>query len=62
MATVSPMTLRQGDLQLLDRDLAQCRYAAPEQAVASIAQVDHPGTKMARIAVRPTWVGGLSTS
>jgi hypothetical protein len=27
MATVSPMTLRLGDLQLLDRDLAQYRYA-----------------------------------
>jgi hypothetical protein len=39
--------------------LAQYRYAGPEQAAASIAQVDHPGSKMARIAVRPTWVGVL---
>jgi hypothetical protein len=29
MATVSPMTLRQGDLPLLDSDLAQHRYAGP---------------------------------
>jgi hypothetical protein len=39
--------------------LAQHRYAGPEQGAANIAAVDHPGTRMARIAVRPTWVGVL---
>lgn len=39
--------------------LAQYRYAGPEQGAANIAEVDHPGTRMARIAVRPTWVGVL---
>ncbi|MET8989444.1 pyridoxamine 5'-phosphate oxidase family protein [Nonomuraea wenchangensis] len=39
--------------------LAQHRYAGPEQGAANVAAVDHPGTRMARIAVRPTWVGVL---
>lgn len=39
--------------------LAQYRYYGPEQGAASIAQVDHPRTRMARIAVRPTWVGAI---
>jgi hypothetical protein len=39
--------------------LAQRRYAGPEQAAANLAEVDHPGVKMARIAVRPTWAGVL---
>jgi hypothetical protein len=39
--------------------LAQHRYAGPEQAAVNLAAVDHPGTRMARIAVRPTWVGVL---
>jgi PPOX class probable F420-dependent enzyme len=33
------------------------RYAGPEQAAATIAELDQPGVRMARIAVRPTWVG-----
>jgi hypothetical protein len=33
------------------------RYAGPEQAAAALAEVDQPGVRMARIAVRPTWVG-----
>jgi Pyridoxamine 5'-phosphate oxidase len=37
--------------------LAHYRYAGPEQGAANIAEVDRPGTKMARIAVRPAWVG-----
>jgi hypothetical protein len=32
-----------------------CR--ADEQAAAHLGQVDRPGTRMARIAVRPAWVG-----
>ena len=27
--------------------------------ISNVAAVDHPGTKMARIAVRPSWVGVL---
>ena len=39
--------------------LAQRRYAGDEQGAANVAAVDQPGTKMARIAVPPTWVGVL---
>jgi Pyridoxamine 5'-phosphate oxidase len=39
--------------------LAHRRYAGEEQGAANVAAVDHPGTKMARIAVRPAWVGVL---
>jgi hypothetical protein len=35
------------------------RYLGSEQATAMLAQIDHPSTCMARIAVRPTWVGVL---
>lgn len=37
--------------------LANYRYGGPEFGASRIAEVDHPGTRMARIAVRPTWVG-----
>lgn len=37
--------------------LAWRRYAGDEQAAATLAEIDHPDVKMARIAVRPTWVG-----
>lgn len=37
--------------------LAHYRYAGPEHGAANIAEVDQPGVKMARIALRPTWVG-----
>jgi hypothetical protein len=33
------------------------RYLGEEQATAYLAQIDDPSTRMARIAVRPTWVG-----
>jgi hypothetical protein len=39
--------------------LSQRRYVGEELAAAALAEVDHPGTKMARIAVRPAWVGVL---
>ncbi|PWV78515.1 Pyridoxamine 5'-phosphate oxidase [Prauserella marina] len=39
--------------------LAQRRYYGEEQAEAAIAQVNQPGVAMARIALRPTWVGVL---
>jgi hypothetical protein len=35
------------------------RYLGPEEAPAYLAQVEHPSTRMARIAVRPAWVGLL---
>jgi hypothetical protein len=35
-------------------------YLGEETATAYLAQVDKPGTRMARIAVRPTWVGVLN--
>jgi hypothetical protein len=35
------------------------RYMGSEQATGYLAQIDQPGTRMARIAVRPTWVGVL---
>lgn len=39
--------------------LAARRYMGEETAAAYLAQVDQPGTAMARIALRPTWVGIL---
>lgn len=39
--------------------LAMRRYAGEEQGTAQVAAVDRPGVRMARIAVRPTWVGVL---
>jgi hypothetical protein len=35
------------------------RYLGEEEAATYLAQIDHPGTRMARIAVRPAWVGLL---
>jgi hypothetical protein len=37
--------------------LAARRYMGAEGAEAYLAQIEKPGTRMARIAVRPTWVG-----
>jgi Pyridoxamine 5'-phosphate oxidase len=39
--------------------LAAHRYLGEEEATTYLAQIDQPGTRMARIAVRPTWVGVL---
>ena len=39
--------------------LAMRRYAGEEQGAAIVAGVDGPGVRMARIAVRPAWVGAL---
>lgn len=33
------------------------RYLGEQEATTYLSQIDHPGTRMARIAVRPTWVG-----
>jgi hypothetical protein len=37
--------------------LAARRYLGEEAAASYLAQIDQPGTRMARIAVRPAWVG-----
>ena len=39
--------------------LAAHRYLGDEEAPPYLTQIDHPSTRMARIAVRPTWVGVL---
>lgn len=39
--------------------LAARRYLGEEAAAGYLAQIDQPGTAMARIAVRPAWVGVL---
>jgi hypothetical protein len=39
--------------------LAARRYLGEEAAAAYLAQVDQPGITMARIALRPAWVGVL---
>jgi hypothetical protein len=33
------------------------RFLGAEEATGYLAQIDQPGTRMARIAVRPSWVG-----
>ncbi len=33
------------------------RFLGSEEATGYLAQIDQPGTRMARIAVRPAWVG-----
>ena len=37
--------------------LAARRYLGEEAAGSYLAQIDQPGTRMARIALRPSWVG-----
>lgn len=39
--------------------LAARRYQGEEEGGAYLDQIDQPGTRMARIAVRPAWVGVL---
>ncbi|HLU72724.1 MAG TPA: hypothetical protein VKZ82_11105 [Nonomuraea sp.] len=39
--------------------LSHHRYAGPEQGARNVAEMDVPGVRMARIAVRPSWVGVL---
>ncbi|MEV6303340.1 pyridoxamine 5'-phosphate oxidase family protein [Actinoplanes sp. NPDC051861] len=58
--------LLRGDASLTDVDgvvpeyaLFHRRYYGEEQGAANIAQIDHPGTRMVRIALRPSWVGLL---
>jgi hypothetical protein len=33
------------------------RFLGPEQATEYLSEIDQPGTRMARIAVHPSWVG-----
>jgi Pyridoxamine 5'-phosphate oxidase len=52
-------TLTEVDGIVAEYALAQRRYAGEEQAAANLAEIDHPGVRMVRIAVRPSWVGVL---
>jgi len=49
------------DVDGIDPDYAQSarQYLGEEAAVEYLAMLDQPGTRMARITVRPTWVGLL---
>lgn len=38
---------------------ANLRYGGPEFGASRIAEVDHPGVRMHRIAIKPSWVGVL---
>jgi hypothetical protein len=61
----APVRLEQGDLRLLETEIATWTgelltmptfVAAPREY---LAQIDQPGTRMARIDVRRLWVGVL---
>src|SRR5882724_829635 len=54
-----PVTVTEVDGIVPEYALAQYRYAGPERGAASVAEVDQPGVRMARIALRPEWVGVL---
>lgn len=58
--------LLRGPVQLTEVDgvvdeyvAAHHRYYGPEQGAANVAEVDRPGVRMVRIALRPAWVGVL---
>lgn len=58
--------LMRGRVTVIDVDrmvpeyaLAARRYLGDQDAAAYLAQIDQPVTRMARIALRPTWVGLL---
>ena len=58
--------LLRGRAEVIEQDgivpeyaLAHHRYAGPEQGARNVAEVDRPGVRMARVAVRPSWVGVL---
>jgi hypothetical protein len=52
-----PVTVTEVDGIVPEYALAHHRYAGPEQGAANIAELDQPGVRMARIALRPAWVG-----
>nr|KEP22440.1 pyridoxamine 5'-phosphate oxidase [Georgenia sp. SUBG003]KEP24519.1 pyridoxamine 5'-phosphate oxidase [Georgenia sp. SUBG003] len=65
-ATPPQVLLLRGDAVVTDVDgivpeyvLAHRRYAGRQQGDANVAAVDRPGVRMARIALRPSWVGVL---
>ena len=58
--------LLRGEADVVDVDgmlpeyvAAQRRYVGVEQGDANVAALDQPGLRMARISLRPTWVGVL---
>jgi hypothetical protein len=42
---------------MVDNDRVLGGASREERAAATLAEVDHPGTRTARITVRPSWVG-----
>jgi hypothetical protein len=65
-STPPEVLLLRGPAEVTDVDgvvpeyaLAHYRYAGEEQGRKNVEEVDRPGLRMARVAVRPTWVGVL---
>jgi hypothetical protein len=50
-------TVTEVDGVVAEYALAAPRYLGEAAAAEYLAQIDQPGTRMARIALRPTWVG-----
>lgn len=53
--------LSSGEVEGVDPDYARAarRYLGESQAGPYLADIEQPGTRMARISVRPDWVGVL---
>jgi hypothetical protein len=51
------VTVTEVDGVVPEYHLIHLRYGGPEHAEAEIASIDHPGLRMARIALRPSWIG-----
>nr|WP_042196059.1 pyridoxamine 5'-phosphate oxidase family protein [Kibdelosporangium sp. MJ126-NF4]CEL22380.1 hypothetical protein [Kibdelosporangium sp. MJ126-NF4]CTQ89235.1 hypothetical protein [Kibdelosporangium sp. MJ126-NF4] len=65
-STPPEVLLLRGKAEVTDVDgmvpeygLAHKRYAGEEQGAKNIEGLDQPGVRMARIAIRPSWVGVL---
>ncbi|MGW7366583.1 pyridoxamine 5'-phosphate oxidase family protein [Streptomyces sp. NPDC054841] len=54
-----PVAVTEVDGIVPEYALAHRRYYGPEQGARNVAEVEVPGVRMARIALRPTWVGVL---
>jgi hypothetical protein len=59
LAMRGPVELREVDGVPPEYEAAARRYLGDEAAGAYLAQIDVPGTRMARIDLRPSWVGVL---
>ena len=56
---IGPEIHRRRALRQRGRDAGQRHRLGEEGGAGYVAQADHPETRMARIALRPTWVGVL---